>query len=113
MNGENKTIPTMSISSRWVYETARWDDDLLKYVDRKSREEIKTIEMVIEYSKRGKILKFIGRPTGYESYYISDLLINEIQGRDEFCICAGTVNSWPACYVDYQTVMNFIKREGE
>ena len=45
-------------------------------------------------------------PNGHEAYHLYSLLpMDNRQG--EFCVCAGTINSWPACYVQWKDVKEF------
>lgn len=95
------------IVSKWVVEKGKWDNGKTTYVDRTFDEFTRTIEMKIETRKDGLVLVFIGGPTGHESYYARDLALTGKKG-DTFCICGGTINSWPACYVSSYEVSNFI-----
>ena len=45
-------------------------------------------------------MKFIGGPTGFESYYLEDLEGDTLDHDGDFCICGGTINSWANCTVD-------------
>ena len=74
-------------------------------------EYFKEIEMQISCDDNYiPILKFIGGPTGHESFYIDDILQDSSYDQDkELCICAGARNSWPACYVNLKEVLDFIK----
>ena len=101
----------MKINSRWVVEKGRWDNEENIFTDRTEETFERDIEMRIEASENGKILRFLGGPTGHESYYIKDLLLTDSTVK-EMCICGGTINRWPACYVDKQIIFNFIKRKG-
>ena len=56
----------------------------------------------------GDILEFVGGPTGFERYYIADLLLRDPSKHPEICICGGTINRWPACFVDRQEVADFL-----
>jgi len=95
------------INSRWVIEKGCWSEDLQTFTDRTTEEFERQIEMEIFQDLRSNtVLHFIGGPTGHEAYYLDGLLpFNEKQG--EFCICAGTINSWPACYVQWADVKKF------
>jgi len=92
-------------------ETARWNENLEEYVDRESRTEVKDIKMVVETRDDKAILRFVGGPTGYESYYIEDL--DGWKDRvGSFCICGGTVNRWPKCEVHWPDVQRFLVANG-
>jgi hypothetical protein len=108
--------PIREIDSRWETEK-RW------VKDGKQHESITTankkLTMLIAQKHSGfvrvtdpvtlpplrTVLTFEGGPTGFESYYLHDLTL---KGDGDFCICAGTANRWPACYVDIPTVRKFI-----
>ena len=51
-------------------------------------------------------------PTGFESYRVEDLL-REKKRPAQFFICAGTVNSWPSCWVLWEEVEDFLREAGE
>ncbi len=105
----------MKIKSFWTYERGKWSRKENKFVDRAISpvtEKILDVEILFPDSKDySPILKFIGGPTGYESYYIENLLTNDFKG-EEFCICGGTINSWARCYVkakDVNVIINLYK----
>ncbi len=96
---------TTLITSRWRYENGDWDGK--DFSNRRVREQSIFLEMVCD----GKKLEFIGGPTGFESYYVASLVC-AYGGQprpEELCICAGTINSWPACYVPWDEVMSFVE----
>ena len=95
------------INSRWIVEKGVWSEKLQAYTDRTKQEFERMLEVEITRNLRGStILRFIGGPTGHEAYYLYKLLpMNNKQG--EFCICAGTINSWPACYVQWADIKKF------
>ena len=95
------------INSRWVIEKGRWNEKLRTYTDRTTEEFERQIEMeIIQDLYNNIILRFIGGPTGHEAYHLYSLLpMDNRQG--EFCVCAGTINSWPACYVQWKDVKEF------
>ena len=99
----------MPITSRWIIEKGYWDHKLNDFTSRTTEEFTRKIKMTITANDHGEILRFIGGPTGHESYYLADLLENK-KNDGEFCICAGTINRWPACYVERKTVLDFIKK---
>ncbi len=98
----------VEIESKWDYETGRWNNKKREFTDIKHKESVKTIKMRIEAVGNKLVLRFIGGPTGFESYYIEDLLENKLRS-DDFCICGGTINSWPACRVKWSEVEAFMK----
>lgn len=69
----------------------------------------------IEHTSESRmLLQFVGGPTGFESYYLDDEFI---EGREAlvaanpealFCICGGTVNSWPCCEVSACAMLDFL-----
>lgn len=99
------------MKAKFIYETGRWDSKSNSFVDRKKRFETKEVQMVIESSEDHDraTLRFIGGPTGYETYYIKDLLEHAPEGRMDFCICGGTINSWPTCIVEWADVTDFLE----
>ena len=96
------------INSVWTVETGRWSDRKCKFVDRKSKTFERELEMEIAQGQSGPVIKFIGGPTGFESYYIKDLLEDQSKSGP-FWICAGTINRWPRCSVEFSEVIKFIK----
>jgi hypothetical protein len=72
--------------------------------------------MTIDTDSKKPILRFIEGPTGYESYYIEDLIRHcDLPCHTEdfnFCICGGTVNSWPQCTVKKKDMFEFLKEQG-
>jgi len=101
----------MKINSVFTFETARWDSSLNNFVGRKSRDETREIEVAIIARDGKPLLVFTGGPTGFESYYLEDILEEPLRG-DDFCICGGTVNSWPRCIVNWQDVVDLIHGNG-
>ena len=98
----------MAIPSRWIIERGYWNHELDGFTSRTTEEFTRTIQMIITAGDHGEILRFIGGPTGHESFYLADLLKHKNE-NGELCICAGTVNRWPACYVNKKSVLDFIK----
>ena len=99
------------ISSEWVFERGVWDHITNTYAKRTYENKTKIIKMKIEKNADGNnILRFIGGPTGYESYYLEDLIRNVGPARNGngFCICGGTINSWPFVRVPMKDVFEFI-----
>lgn len=100
------------IKSRWIVEKGDWDNRTNHYVNRTKEVILKDIEMVIIEGTNGRVLRFIGGPTGYECYYVSDLLVGDMSTKNtEICICSGTINKWPTCFVKRSDVMRFLKKE--
>lgn len=100
--------PIRVIDSRWETEK-RW----IVGKRQESRTKITTRKLTMAILPKGHdgqsdkpILEFQNGPTGFESYYLEDLTL---EGERDFCICAGTPNRWPACYVDMPTVRQFVK----
>ena len=94
--------PLGKITSYWQHETAKFDPGKREFVNRKSSP-IKEKELEITVRKDSKdrlILSFHGGPTGFEAYYLHDIFSTVMNSEQEdYCICAGTVNSWPRCWV--------------
>ena len=100
--------PLKEIDSRWEIEK-RWLEG--KY--QKSSTDVTTRKLTMTILPEGRvdsqsnrpILEFQGGPTGFETYYLEDI---NLEGGGDFCICAGTANRWPACYVDKTVVQEFV-----
>lgn len=106
------------ITSYWQYEKGRWSEKENAFVDRNFSEvQEKTLQVIYEPDEN--IIRFVGGPTGYESYYFSDI-IRTLQSdsqdslqHENFCICGGTINRWANCTVkmkDFQEIVNQIKK---
>jgi hypothetical protein len=101
------------ISSFWRHETGKWNGK--KFIKKhKSPVREKLIEVVLILNNQNETLKgkkeivnFLGGPTGFESYYLKDLL--KPKESENFCICGGTINSWPNCYVKTKDLIKIIK----
>lgn len=105
----SKTIEkTAQIESRWEVEKGTWNGST--FVNRKTTTTTRTLTMQIEVPDY-QVLQFIGGPTGYEAYHIEALLKHKKDETGDFCICAGTVNRWPACFVSWPEVLAFISEE--
>jgi len=99
----------MKINSKWSQEVGRWDVLFCDYIDRKVIQlPDKDLVMKIERKESGDILKFLGGPTGFESYNIKDLTALPLIGED-LCICGGTINKYPQCTVNMNDVKEFLK----
>ena len=96
------------IKSRWVLEEGQWSNAKRSFINRTKEESFCDIKMCID----GGILEFVGGPTGFERYHIEDMLLYDPAKHPEICICAGTINSWPACFVARQEVVDFLKSFG-
>ena len=99
------------IMSTWQQETARFDGK--SFVDRKHGEKRqKELTMTLEMLDSRPRLRFISGPTGYESYYADDAFVERLTSQLEqhktFCICAGTINSWPEATVPLGEVVLFL-----
>ena len=104
-----KQIISSTMGSRWVVEKGRWDEDAGTFLDRTEEEFIKMIEAEVYETDSSRLtLEFLGGPTGFESYYLGDLVDLKDRDSEEFCICAGTINRWPACYVKRIDVVRLI-----
>ena len=102
----------MKIKSYWRREVAEWSEEH-GYINRQFRPiKEKEIQILIEEPDNDKpVLRFLGGPTGHESYYIEDLLRNRLlQESEDFMICAGTVNSWPQCWVKWADVKPLLEK---
>jgi len=99
------------IKSRWVITKGKWNNKKNKYDDISSIQLVKTIGMEIIVRDDKKILQFTDGPTGYERYYVDDLLRNNKTAQEELCICAGTINRWAECYVNWSDVLKFISKD--
>ncbi len=97
-----------TIVARWVVERGNWSPSGNTYINKVKQESTRELQIKIINSQGGDILQFIGGPTGYESYYVHDLL-DSVDDNQEICICGGTINSYAACYVDRKEVIDFIK----
>lgn len=65
-----------------------------------------------DYSAEPRIIKFIGGPTGYESYRLEAGFVKEALREDrgdDWHICAGTTGSYPACIVDRKDILAFLR----
>ena len=78
------------------------------------RREPRTLTMELHEGKFSPLLHFVGGPTGHETYQVTSEFIVSLmrQGAvsDEFCICAGTKNSWPKCSVSIRATLNFLSK---
>ena len=98
---------TALINSIWKTEKGKWNNSTESYTNRTVNTFQRMLEMQLKQTDRGQIIQFVGGPTGFESYYTKDILATE--AKNSICICGGTINSWPACYVDAKTVHHFIE----
>jgi hypothetical protein len=111
---ERTIIAKEEIASRWVKKTGDWDGFSYKNIQY-TITTYKTIGMQIE-RRIGEedIIRFIGGPTGHESYYVNSLLAGlNRKIRKELFICAGTINSWPQCSVPFHLVIEFIQKHSK
>lgn len=97
------------INSVWEQESGDWN--YKTFVNRKVKKYEKEISIQIIEKNNKLILNFNG-PTGFEEYYLADLDLESLKDKD-FCICGGTINSWPRCTVKGKDVIGFIEGEKE
>jgi hypothetical protein len=99
--------PVQKIDSRWEIEK-RWAKDGKQHssVDVKIRPIKMSIGVKLCGLARMTILDFDG-PTGFESYNLEDLV--DLESDKDFCICGGTPNRWPACFVSMPEVRKFVQ----
>ena len=103
-----------TINSYWSNQTGRWSEEQGTYIDEKrSPEKEKLLKIKIDYYKNDYIIRFIDGPTGYESYYVNDLLAKVDNKEGKFYICAGTINSWSTCYVLWKDLKPILKEISE
>ena len=95
--------PVKEINSRWETEKGGWNGT--KYTSRHKDIAFHILTMEIKRQEGRELLHFHSGPTGFETYILADLTL---EGEGDFCICGGTINRWPACYVDVQIVKEFI-----
>ena len=110
------------ISSKGIYGyfskiTASWSKYHMAYTNKRmGLKKKKKLQMELVYREedpQNQILRFLGGPTGHEAYYVKDLLKQETFPKPKyFCICAGTVNSWEKCEVEWEKVLKFLKDNG-
>jgi hypothetical protein len=90
------------------------DTEFIYQYDIGERREPKTLTMEIHPGKFYPLLHFVGGPTGYETYELSPSFILNLfairHNKQQFCICAGTKNSWPKCSVDTLNVLLFLSK---
>lgn len=101
-----KRILKMRINSFWQRKTGEWNGK--KFIKKqKSPVEEKLLEVVLILGDKNETVKFLGGPTGYETYCLKDLL--KLKENENFCICGGTLNSWPNCYVKAKDLSQILK----
>ena len=100
-----------TIEATFIKERANWNKLTCKYEDHTYKTTMRFITMEIIHRKDQPVLRFIGGPTGFESYYVESLLYNP-PPADTLCICGGTVNSWSKCTVPWEDVKNFLASYG-
>jgi hypothetical protein len=102
----------MIIKSEWKYEKADWDNVNGRFVNKTISEIfIKDIEIKVykDIITGRELVKFIGGPTGWETYRLEDLKEHDLDNYDRFCICAGTINSWANCTVSSRDIHKAIE----
>lgn len=100
------------IISYWSTEKGEWSLGQKKYINRTwSEERKKELGIVIDDDRYPEkpIMYFIGGPTGYESYYLETFLQDLSREEGRLFICAGTINSWPRCYVMIEELLPIIR----
>jgi hypothetical protein len=104
------TLLESTVGSTWTIVKGRWDRDLMDWVnvtEEASKKEIPA-RLVFRESDETYLVSFDG-PTGYEIYDI-EALLGVCKGSRDFCVCAGTINSWPRCDVDLEDLRRFKER---
>lgn len=101
-------LPEKEITACFTKRTGDWDKKKQDFVNIQKRARAKTIKMRIEEGTNGSIVRFIGSSTGHESFYIDSLLKTK-KRSEHLCLCAGTINSWEECLVNWQEVKDFIE----
>jgi len=89
------------INSWWVWETKDKNSNISV-----RKIEVRPLKMKVTEEPQGLKIEFEGGPTGFEKYYVEDLIRSK---ERELCICAGTYNSYPVVYVPLKQVFLFIK----
>lgn len=100
------------INCEWIVITGKWNGQ--EFIDIQEKSSRRDIEMKIILKDNRAIIRFIGGPTSYEAFYISNFRKNlynhtKTQKLDKWYICMGTINRWPRCIVDRREVMQFIR----
>jgi len=106
----------MDINSKWTALRAEWDgQNFVNEHEAPLPDKVLSMELSTRPDWEGnlkQVLYFRGGPTGFESYYVEDLLDPETgisaRGDVDLCICGGTINSWPRCTVSTADVLKFL-----
>jgi hypothetical protein len=103
-----KVMATAVIRSIWTTEKASWDRRKNDYGPSTFDEEKKYISCKLVLRGTRLLVEFAG-PTGYETYDLETMykVCDELDVA--FCVCAGTVNSWPRCQVNMEDVKKFMR----
>lgn len=109
----------MKIPAFWQAETGYFDPKMGRYTRRRFTDvQERMLELRIEPSEYNNrpVLRFIGGPTGHESYYLHDLIniLEDAPPNEVLTICGGTINSWPRCWVnitDLQEAVRLLTKE--
>jgi len=96
---------SMPVEGTFTYEMGTWDENTQSFRDIRTKTWTKELTITCTLNDR-PIIEFIGGPTGFERYYLYSL--EPLSGHDLFCICGGTINSWPRCTVPSKAVKYFI-----
>ena len=105
---------TMKIPGYFQAETGYYDSKMGRYTRRRFTDiQERMLELRIEPSEYNSklVLRFIGGPTGHESYYLNDLmsLLAEAPPNEVLTICAGTINSWPRCWINITELQEAVR----
>jgi len=108
----------MKIKSYWQFEKGNWDNNNSQYTQISLSDiKEKVLELTLDCRDKRPSVRFIGGPTGFESYCFDSLLNNLpistcCSEEDIFVICGGTINSWARCWVttkDFYAILNVFK----
>lgn len=96
------------IKSCCVWKTGVVDENKRQWLKKEEREEEKTLILEL-FKKEDRIkFKFLKGPIGFEEYDVLRFLKHAGKKDEFFCICAGTINSWPECYVSKDEIVDFL-----
>ncbi len=98
----------MKIKSYWRYKKGNWDNKINTYKDvYYTEEEEKILDVELDTDDK-PIVRFLGGPTGYESYYFTDVY-KKPRPDNKFYMCTGTINSWAECWVKVDDFTEILK----
>jgi hypothetical protein len=69
------------------------------------------VRLIVRGAPARSLLDFAG-PTGCETYSLDDMRDLAWSGNSDFAACAGTVNSWPGCFVNVADIRKFLEDQG-